>query len=89
MAALGAMFLVAGFALASLFDPLMTLAQLVVKVDQPLLMRLDQTQRSGAALWLWLHVAVPVLLRPDWLLPTMLGVVCIGFAAQLAWGKRS
>jgi hypothetical protein len=33
--------------------------------------------------WLWDHVARPTLLRPAWLLPASLGLICIGCAATL------
>ena len=88
MAAFGALFLVGSFAMATLLRPLMSLGQLIMSIDQPLLMSLDQAPRTGVSLWLWGHIAVPLLLRPAWMLPTMLGVVLVGLAAQLAWGKR-
>jgi hypothetical protein len=88
MAALGAASLVVSFALAIILRPLMSLGQLIMSIDQPFLMALDAAPRSGANLWLWGHIAVPLLVRPAWMLPTMLGIILIGGAAQLAWGRR-
>ncbi len=88
MAATGALALVASFAMATLLRPFMSLGQLLTSIDQPLLMAWDKAERSGVSLWLWGNVAVPLLLRPAWLMPAMLGIVCVGAAAHLAWGQR-
>ena len=88
LAAFGAVSLVASFAMATLLRPFMSLGQVIMSIDQPLLTALDQAPRVGVSLWLWSHVAVPVLLRPAWMPSTMLGIVLIGLAAQLAWGRR-
>lgn len=87
-AALGAVSLVAGFAMATLLRSFMSLGQVIMSIDQPFMQALDQAPRSGVSLWVWSHMAVPLLLRPSWMLPTMLGIVLVGLAAQLAWGKR-
>lgn len=88
MAAIGALSLVASFALATLLRPFLSLGQLIMSIDQSMLQALDRAERTGASLWLWGNVAVPLLLRPAWMLPAMIGIVCVGAAAQLAWGKR-
>jgi hypothetical protein len=88
MAGIGAVSLVASFALATLLRPFLSLGQLIMSIDQSMLQALDQAERTGASLWLWGNIAVPLLLRPSWMLPAMLGIVCVGAAAQLAWGKR-
>lgn len=88
MAALGAAFLVTGFALASLFRPYTSLAQLLMMLDEKRVLAADHVERSGASLWLWSHVAVPLLLRPGWLLPTMIGLVFVGLAVTFALGDR-
>ena len=89
MAALGAFCLVLSFALASLMPPDQSLAELLVQVQPGWTDFINAPELSGAAGWLWQHIAVPVLTRPDWLLPTMLGVICVGIAAQITWGQRS
>jgi hypothetical protein len=88
VAGFGALSLVAAFAMAMLLRPFMSLGQLIMSIDQPFLTALDQTPRTGGALWIWSHLAVPVLLRPAWMMPTMLGIVLVGLAAQLAWGRK-
>jgi hypothetical protein len=88
MAALGAVFLVAGFALASLLQPFTSLAQLAAMLDDKWMLALDHAERSGVARWLWVNVEVPVLLRPCWLLPITIGLICVGFAVSFALSDR-
>jgi hypothetical protein len=88
-AALGAVFLVGAFALATLLRPFFSLAELVMTMTDPLMLqRIDTSHRGPVAQWAWTTLALPLLLRPSWMLPVMLGVVFVGVAATLAWGKR-
>lgn len=88
MAALGATCLVGGFAIASLLQPFFTLAQLVMMVDQQVLPSLERVEPSNSAQWIWAHIAMPILLRPAWMMPTMFGVIFVGLAATLAYGEK-
>lgn len=88
MAAVGAVLLVASFALASLLQPLATLAEVVAMVDDHLLLALESAEHSPPIEWIWTHLAMPVLIRPSWLIPTMLGLVCVGVATTLKLGER-
>ena len=88
VAAAGALFLMGALAMAALLAPEQSLAQLIMSINAPFLTALDHANRSGSALWVWSHLAVPVLIRPAWMLPTMLGIVLVGIAAQLAWGRH-
>lgn len=88
MAAIGAICLVGAFALASLLRPFATLAEVVGMIDAQVLQTLEQAERSAPVQFLWLHAALPVLMRPAWLMPTMAGLVCVGVAATLAFGER-
>lgn len=87
LAAVGAFFLVVSFALAVLQPPFQSLGEFVVAFDQTQLNWLNTPPAGGGARMLWDAIAVPLLIRPDWLIPTMLGLVCVGLAAQLTWGK--
>lgn len=88
LAAAGALSLVTAFALAALLQPFTSLGQVLMKLDQSLLVSLDRAERTGTGLWLWTHAALPLLMRPAWMLPVMLGIIFVGAAAQLAWGSR-
>lgn len=87
-AALGVACLVSAFALASLLDPLASLAQAIMRVNGTLLQTIDQAPHSPAIQWAWTNLAVPLLLRPCWMLPVMAGLVLVGVAATLVWGDR-
>ena len=87
MAACGAFFLVVSFALAVLQPPFQSLASLIITLDPAALPVIDATPTGRLARYLWEQVVIPVLIRPDWMLPTMLGLVCVGIAAQLTWNK--
>ena len=87
-AALGAFFLVLSFALAALMSPFQTLAELLLIWKPEALAWFNRPVSAGAGAWFWNNVAVPVLLRPDWMLPTMIGLIFVGVAAQMTWGRK-
>ena len=82
-AALAAIFLVAAVGLATLAPPNLPLAQALLAIDPGLLGRMEGGLRAHAP-WFWSHVALPVLIRPAWLIPAGLGMVCAGVAFSLA-----
>ncbi len=88
-ASVGALCLVASFAMASLLRPFATLAELMVLLDHRALVVWDKAGHSALATWLWMHIAVPLLGRPAWLVPTGLGLVCVGAATSFAWGRQA
>jgi hypothetical protein len=77
-AVLAAVFLVGAFALASLNAPDMPLAQALFMLNRTAVEALRAGIQAHAAPWLWDSVAVPLLLRPVWLLPASIGVICAG-----------
>ena len=87
LAAFGASFLVFSFALAVLEPPFQSLGDLLGELDPDLVPVLDAPPGDGMAGQFWEHALVPILVRPDWLVPTMLGLICVGLAAQLTWSK--
>lgn len=87
-AAAGAMCLVASFAVASLMRPFATLAELMVLLDHRMFIAWDKAEHSPMATWLWVHLAMPLLVRPAWLVPTGMGLVCVGVATSFAWGQN-
>lgn len=75
---------VVSFALALLLPPTLSLAGMIARADHPMLVRIQNVVRGTFGDWVWVNVAVPVLARPDWLIPLTLGIVCAGAAATLA-----
>jgi hypothetical protein len=77
---LAAVFLVAAIALATMLPPDMTLHEAMHAIDAG---RADDLQRGligmfGKGIWTWL--IAPLLLRPVWLAPLSLGLICVGGA---------
>jgi len=88
-AAVGALCLVASFAVASLMNPFATLAELLATLDHRAVLAWNRAEHSAMATWLWMHVAMPLMVRPAWLVPTGLGLVCVGVATSFAWGREA
>ena len=84
-AILAAAFLVAAIGVAALTPLGLTLAQGVMKINGTVL----DTVKAHSFSWLWEWLELPFLLRPLWLLPACLGVVCAGIATSFSLGKAS
>ena len=85
LAVFAALFLVTAVAILALTPFGMTLGQALGLVDSAALPWLQQ--RSAA--WLWTWIETPFLLRPLWLVPAGAGLICIGAAASLNFGRAS
>jgi hypothetical protein len=81
---LSAACMVASFTLALLLPPSLTLASLVARADHMALVRLQDFVRGHVSDWAWTSVLLPLLARPDWLLPLALGLVFAGLAVSVA-----
>ncbi len=84
LAVLAAANFVAAFALATLFPPLTTLAQLVAHFDPHAPYAMHDALVAHGTQWMWDNLALPLLLRPCWLAPVCIGVLCAGGATTLA-----
>ncbi len=84
---LAAVCLVGAFALASLAPPDMPLGQAIYIADRELLTAIEAFVRNHLAHWVWTGIAVPLLLRPVWLMPASFGLICGGAAATLTSGS--
>lgn len=87
-AVLSAILLVAAVALATLGPPSLPLGQVMLMVDHDLTEALRSGIERHLAIWIWSDVAVPVLVRPAWLVPAALGLICAG-AALSAGGHKA
>ncbi len=81
---LSAVAFVGAVALATLFSPLTSLAELVARDDLRVLTALNDWIVAHSSVWVWDTLVVPVMQRPCWLLPVSIGVVSAGGAATLA-----
>lgn len=84
-AVLAAVFGVMAIVCASMSPAGLTLAQALGQVDDLFLAWL---QRHSVA-WAWTWLEEPLLLRPLWLAPAALALVCTGLALSFNFGKTS
>lgn len=82
---LAAVFLVGAVGIAALTPYGLTLGQGLAMADRSAV----EWARSNSPGWLWTWIELPFLLRPLWLLPACLGVICAGLAASFNLGKTS
>ena len=84
LAVLSAGLLVLAFALAIMLPPEMPLVQAIAVMDQGWLISFQELVRQQVSEWAWMNMAVPLLLRPVWLLPAALALVAGGAAVTLS-----
>ncbi len=84
LAVLAALCLVCAFGLAVLLPPAMSLAELIARIDHSVLLGLQDWTVRNLSEATWRNLALPLLVRPDWLSPFMLGMVFAGIALTLA-----
>ncbi|MBV9756571.1 MAG: hypothetical protein JO047_05910 [Alphaproteobacteria bacterium] len=84
LAVLAAILLVGAFTLATLLPPDLPLSAGLAMLQDGLPARIQAWTNAQLPGWVWLHLALPLLTRPVWLVPASLGVVAAGAAATLA-----
>jgi hypothetical protein len=89
LAILSAALLVSAVAVALLAPPGMPLGQALLAVDHRVLNRLQSDVERFLTPWLWTEVILPVLVRPAWLPPAALGLICAGLSLTLPSGRRA
>jgi hypothetical protein len=82
-AVISAMCIVGAVAIATVMPAMLSLGQLVALADHSLLVGLQDFIRLHLSDWTWLHLALPLLQRPAWLLPVCLGLIAAGLAVTL------
>jgi hypothetical protein len=80
-AVLAAALLVGAVALGTLAPADMSLSEALTVASPALLDQIRHALSSRAGAFLWAYILNPVLVRPLWLLPTSLGLLCVGAAA--------
>ena len=80
LAVVAAVFLVGSVGLATLEQPDLQLGQMLVMMDGGLMAALEAGTKQHLAPWVWEYLEVPLLLRPVWLIPAAIGIICAGLA---------
>ena len=89
LAVLAAMLLVGAVALAMLGPPGVPLGQALFMVDHDLMEAVHTFIDTHLATWLWDYLVVPLMLRPAWLVPAALGLLCGGMSLSLSTRKST
>ncbi|HEY6439666.1 MAG TPA: hypothetical protein VIY55_06565 [Acetobacteraceae bacterium] len=86
---MAAMFLVGAVALAMLGPPEVPLGQLLFMIDHDLMNATHNFIGTHIATWLWDYLIVPVMVRPAWLVPAGVGLICGGVSLSLSTRKTT
>ena len=66
----------------------LTLADAISVVNVMAVFRFQEYAERHLPFWVWGNVALPWLIRPAWLVPASLGIICAGCAGSFA-GKQT
>ncbi len=89
LAVLAAVFLVGSVGLATLEPPDLPLGQMLFMLDGSFMNALESVTKRYLSLWVWKDIEVPLLVRPAWLIPATIGIVCAGLAVTLTPSRGS
>jgi hypothetical protein len=89
LAVLAAMLLVGAVALAMLGPPEVPLGQLLFMVNHDLMDGVHNFIGTHLATWLWDYLLAPLMLRPAWMVPAGLGIICAGMSVSLSTRKTT
>ncbi len=89
LAVVAAMLLVGAVALAMLGPPEVPLGQLLFMIDHDLMEGVHGFIGTHLAGWLWDYLVLPLTLRPAWLVPAGLGLICGGMSLSLSTRKTT
>ena len=87
LAVLAAVLLVGAVALAMLGPPEVPLGQMLFMIDHDLMEAMHRFVGSHLAAWLWDYLLAPLIVRPAWLVPAGLGLICGGMSLSLSTRK--
>lgn len=83
LAVLSAILLVGSVAIATIASPLVPLGEALYLLDEGVVERLHVLVAGYLTEWTWSVMVVPLLVRPAWLVPAAIGLICAGMALSL------
>jgi len=89
LAVLSSILLVGAVALAMLGPPSLPLGQALLMVDHDVTEAVHGFIGQHLTEWIWTSVAMPLLVRPAWLLPAALGLIFAGAAVSVSGRKAA
>jgi hypothetical protein len=89
LAVISAILLVAAVAVATFGPESISLGQALYLFDHDVLDKLPAWSTRLLGKWMWMSVIQPLLVRPAWLVPASLGIVCLGLSVSLSNRKTT
>jgi len=89
LAVLAAILLVSAVAIATFGQESVSLGQALNLIDHDFLDRLPAWSSRVLGGWVWTTVIQPLLVRPAWLGPASMGIVCAGVSVSLSSRKTT
>jgi hypothetical protein len=89
LAILSAILLVGAVALGTLGSGGMLLGRALYAFDRGLPEQMHGWLDRNLGAWAWSDVVLPMLIRPAWLLPASLGIICAGLSLSLSNRKSA
>ncbi|MGE0223564.1 MAG: hypothetical protein AB7F35_21655 [Acetobacteraceae bacterium] len=87
LAVLSAVFLVCAVALATIGSRAISLGRGLASLDAHLEENLHGWTMHVFGPWAWNELVTPLLMRPVWLVPASLGLICMGLSLSLSYRK--
>lgn len=69
--------------------PEVPLGQMVFMIDHDLMKAMQSGIEKHLAAWIWRYLIGPLMVRPAWLVPAALGLICAGVAATFSNRKSA
>lgn len=89
LAVLSALLLIAAVALATFGLRSLSLAAMLATVGPGWVDGMHGWVTRLLGDWTWMTLVEPFMIRPSWLLPAFLGLVCSGLAVSLSYGGKA
>jgi hypothetical protein len=89
LAVIAAILLVAAVGIATFGPQSVSLGQALFLLNHEVLDKLPPWLDRTLGAWVWGSVIQPLLVRPAWLVPAALGLVCIGLSLSLSNRKTT
>lgn len=89
LAVLSALLLIAAVALATFGVRSLSLAAMLAKAGPGWVDGMHGWVARLLGEWTWMTLVEPFMIRPSWLLPAFLGLVCSGLAVSLSYGGKA
>jgi hypothetical protein len=89
LAVISAALLVSAVAIATFGPHSISLGQALFLMDRGILDNVVNWSNHALGGWVWSGIVQPLLVRPAWLLPATIGIICSGLSLSLSTRKST